>query len=314
MEDPREAMLTDLDVSSCRIGHTDSPVVLLCGGPVKIKERPDDSDPQIQSLRHAITQKSTEFELFRPEEITTWHEDAVFKNLVDFETELAAICSLVVIILESPGSIAELGAFSQLNELREKLVVIKNSAFSEGENKNSFINLGILRHLKETNSRSVKIFPWDINKPHEIDEDTILDSINGIRDSLSEIKKTQVLKITKESHATTLVCELIRIFVALKNIEIVKYALKLGFKLTAEQVHRKLFLLEKFQLISMVEYDGATYYCRTKNKYNKLRLSSSGGKRLDDANITLDCMAYYGKSKDRHRLGAIKHFKGRETQ
>lgn len=314
MKDPREAMLADLEVSLCRIVHTDSPVVLLCGGPVKIKERPDDPDPRIQSLRHAITQTSTEFELFRPEEITTWHEDAVFKNLVDFETELAAICSLVVIILESPGSIAELGAFSQLNELRDKLVVIKNSAFSEGENKNSFINLGILRHLKETNSQSVKIFPWDISKPHEIDEDTILDSINGIGDSLSEIKGTQVLKITKESHATTLVCELIRIFVALKNIEIVKYASKLGFKLTKEQVNRKLFLLEKFQLIGAAPYDGATYHCRTKNKYNKLRLSSAAGKRLEDAKITLDCMAYYEKSKDRHRLGAIKHFNGRKTQ
>jgi len=212
--------------------------------------------------------------------------------------------------LESPGSIAELGAFSQLNELRDKLVVIKSSAFSEGDNRNSFISLGILRHLKETNNRSVKIFPWDISRPHEINEDTILDSISGIGDSLSEIKETQVLKITKESHATTLVCDLIRIFVALKNIEIVKYASTLGFELTTEQVHRKLFLLEKFQLISAVEYDGATYYCRTKNKYNKLRLSSATGKRLEDVNITLDCMAYYEESKDRHRLGAIKHFNG----
>lgn len=309
MKDPREAMLADLEISSCRIVHTDSPVVLLCGGSVIIKERPDDPDPRIQSLRHAITQTSTEFELFRPEEITTWQEDAVFKNLVDFETELAAICSLVVIILESPGAIAELGAFSQLNELRDKLVVIKCSDFSEGENKNSFINLGILRHLKETNNRSVKIFPWDIDNPHEIDNDTIIDAINGIGDSLAEIKETQVLKITKESHATTLVCDLIRIFVALKNIEIVQYASILGFDLSTDQVHRKLFLLEKFQLIKAVEYDGATYYCRTRSKYNKLRLSSAVGKRLEDVKITLDCMAYYEKTKDRHRLGAIKHFK-----
>jgi len=309
MEDPREAMLANLKVSSCRIVHTDSPVVLLCGGLVEIKERADDPDPSICSLRHAITLEDTDFELFRPEEITSWQEDAVFKNLVDFETELAAISSLVVIILESPGSIAELGAFSQQKELRDKLVVIKSSEFSEGGNSSSFINLGILRYLKETNSNCVKIFPWDINKPEEIDRETITDAISGIGDSLAEIGETEVLKKMKQSHATTFVCDLIRIFVALKKVELVKYALKLGFELDAEQVQRKLFLLEKFKLIKPVDYGGATYYCRTKNQYNKLRLSSAGEKRLEDVQVTLDCMTYYEKLKDRHRLGAIKRFK-----
>ncbi len=307
-------MLANLNVSSCRVEHTDSPVVLLCGGLVKIKERVDDPEPRTHSLRHAITKEHPDFELFCPEAITSWQEDAVFKNLVDFETELAAICSLVVVILESPGSIAELGAFSQLNELRDKLLVIKSADFSEGENKSSFINLGILRYLKETNSRSVKIFPWDIKKPHEIDKNTIVDTINGIGESLAEIPETEVLKIEKESHATTVVCDLIRIFVALKKIEIVKYVSILGFELNKEQVHRKLFLLERFKLIKSVEYGGATYYCRTKDQYNKLRLSSVGEKRLEDVQITLDCMAYYGVSKDRHRLGAIKRFKDECSQ
>ncbi|MFC1751068.1 retron St85 family effector protein [Pseudomonadota bacterium] len=307
-------MLADLKLSSCRIVHTDSPIVLLCGGPVKIKERPNDPDPAIRSLRHAITLEQTEFELFRPEEITTWQEDSVFKNLVDFETELAAICSLVVIILESPGSIAELGAFSQLDELRAKLVVIKCSKFSERENKSSFINLGILRHIKETNSRSVKTFPWDISRPHEIEKDTIEDAVNGIGDSLSEIHDTQVLSSEQESHGTTLVCELIRIFVALKRVEIIEYVNLLGFNMSKEKVRRKLFLLENFHLIKAVEYDGATYYCRTNSRYHKLRLSASEGRRLEDVSIILDCNSYYGKSKDRHRLGAIKRFKRENTQ
>ena len=309
MEDPREAMLANLKVSACRIVHTDSPVVLLCGGPVKIKERVSDPDPRIRSLRHAITQVHTDFEIFRPEEVTSWQEDAVFKNLVDLENELAAISSLVVIILESPGSIAELGAFSQLSELRDKLVVINSSDFSEGKNKISFINLGILRHLRETNSQSVKIFPWDINKPHEIERNTIEDAIGGISASLAKIKKLQFLKTTKKSHATTVVCDLIRIFVALKKVEIVEHASKLGFELNGVQVQRKLFLLERFKIIKSVEYDGATYYCRTQNEYNKLRLSFPADKRQEDVEITIDCMAYYEEIKDKHRLGAIRRFK-----
>ncbi len=309
MKDPRDVIQDDLTLSSCRIVNTDSPVVLLCGGLVKIKGHPDDIDPPTKSLRHAITLKCPKFELFRPEEITTWQEDATFKNLVDFETELAAICSLIVIILESPGSIAELGAFSQLNELRAKLVVIRSSYFSEGDNKNSFINLGILRHLKESNQKSVKTFPWNIKKPETIEEETIEDVITGIGDRLAEIRDTETLNAKKESHATTLICELIRIFIALKQVEIIKYAKIFGFDMKKESVKRKLFLLENFNIIKAVEYDGAKYYCRTQYKYNKLRLGAAEGKRLEDVNIILDCQAYYENTKDRHRLGAIKHFK-----
>jgi len=311
MKDPRGEIIADLEISSCRIVHTDTPVVLLCGGIVKIKEHPDFPDPSIESLRHLVVQAETNFELFRPEEITKWQEDAVFKNLVDFETELAAICSLVVIILESPGAIAELGAFSQLNELRDKLVVIKSSSFTKAD---SFINLGILSYLKETNVESVKTFPWDVNKPEEIGNEMVIDIVDEIAARLKKISKTRSLKTTQESHATTLICDLIRIFVALKQAEIYQYSLNLGFKVSLEEVKRKLFLLEKFQLIKLVEYAGATYYCRTKEPYNRLRLSSASKKRLEDTDITLDCLAYYKESRDRHRLGAIRAFREKERE
>jgi len=252
--------------------------------------------------------ESTDFELYRPEEITTWQDGAIFKNLVDLELELAAICSLVVIILESPGSIAELGAFSQLSELREKLLVIKSSTFNEEKNKNSFISLGILRHLKETNPQSVKTFPWDLESPRNIDVATIQDVLSGIGESLSKTGSTQVLSNKYETHSTTLVCELIRNFIALKLFEIVKFLDAFGFVLNADQVKRKLYLLEKFQLVKSVEYGGAEYYFRTKHKYNKLRWGAIKGKRLDDVKIILDCAAYYKNNKDRHRLGAIKDF------
>jgi hypothetical protein len=314
MDDPRIGLIKELNLNSCRVVQTDSPVVLLCGGRVETKSSADASDPPIQSLRHAISLEFSKFELFRPEEITTWQNDAVFRNLVDFETELAAICSLVVIILESAGSIAELGAFSQLEELRNKLVVIKSSFFSEKDYKDSFINLGILRYIQEKNRDGIKVYPWDIGNPEAIEKEIIQDALKGIEDSLLIIPDTQVLKIDREAHATTVVCELIRIFVALKRNEILNYVRTLGFTMDDKKLRRKLFLLENFQLVKVVEYDGTDYYCRTESTYHKLRLSTAGSRKLEDVKIILDCNAYYERTNDRHRLGAIKRFKKENSQ
>lgn len=309
MEDPRKVVLENILPRKCRITNTKSPVVLLCGGPVPaIKTLTDDSDPIITSLRHAIHTQFTKYELFLPEEITTWNDDSIFNNLVDFETELAAICSLVVIILESPGSIAELGTFSQLHDLKEKLLVIKSSYFNKDELKNSFINLGILRYLKESNENSVKIFSWDINNPRCIDKDTIHDVVSGIQVNLSSINNTEILNNEHISHATTVVCDLIRLFVALKQAEIIKYAKYLEFPIETKTLKRKLFLLERFNFIKPFEYDGAKYYCSINDGYNKLRLAFDQNKHIDSTMIPAQCLSYYKHIKDRHRLGAIKDY------
>ncbi len=170
MDDPRDKLLTDLDVKSCKVKFSSTPIVLLCGGVVPEKLYPEAPNPKLQSLRHAITLKSTSYEIFRPEEITSWQSDSVFKNLMDFEKDLASICTLVVIVLETAGAIAELGAFSQLKDLSKKLIVIKSSKFDKDD---SFINLGILRYIASDHKTSVKSYPWDIDAPLSIEDDIL---------------------------------------------------------------------------------------------------------------------------------------------
>lgn len=311
MNDPRDVFFDNLNPDSCRIITSTSPVVLLCGGKVVIKERADDPDPPTPSLRHAIINSSShDVEFYCPEQITSWHEDSTFKNLVQYEIELAAVCSIIVLIIESAGSIAELGAFSQQDELQEKLMVVKSTNFK----KDSFIELGILRFIRESKSilsSPIKSYPWNVKSPSKIEDDVVNDVILSIQEELKSIPKSQSLSDRKVSHATTLIRELIRLFVALKKVEIAKYLDSFCFLISDNALKRKLFILEKFKFIEAVEYDGAIYYCCTDSNYNSLRLSAIKGKRLDAMSISIDCQKYYEKTKDRHRLGAIKLFKSR---
>lgn len=303
MDDPRNTLFDLIDLNSCRIEFSDSPIVLLCGGKVIQKPHPDAPDPEITSFRHAFSLQDTSYEVFRPEEITTWQSDSVFKNLMDFESDLASICSLVVIILESAGAIAELGAFSQLSDLSKKLIVIKSNQFNE----DSFINLGILRHIAKHHASSVKSYPWDINNPKGISHGIINDTISDIEEELNQLPKSKVLKPNMHSHIAVLICEIISLFVAVKESEILHYLDLFGTQIDKDNLKGKLFLLEKFRLVKKQQYSDSIFYIRSREPYHKLRLSAKKGKVIDALRIPIECIEFYKEStKDRHRSRAIK--------
>lgn len=305
-KDPRPILLSNIDFDKARVELSDAPIVLLCGGSVKIKNNPDDTDPPLSSLRDAISRSNFSYEIFRPEEITSWQADGVFKNLMTFETDLAAICTLVVIILESAGSLAELGAFSQLSELSEKIIAVRSSKF---QNDRSFINLGILRYIAEKHKSSIKSYPWNIEDPSSITVELITDVVSDIQDELSKLKKTEVLNLKKSSHVIVLICEIIEYFIALKESEIHDYLDNVGVNISKDELKRKLFLLEEFKLIKKEEYSDSTFYMRSQETYHRLRFTLKSG-RLDLLRFQIECIEYYNtNTKHRNRVRAIAQSK-----
>ncbi|MFX0195472.1 MAG: retron St85 family effector protein [Candidatus Hodarchaeota archaeon] len=81
-------------------------------------------------------------------------------DLLSLENLLAKSVHAVVIILESPGAIAELGAFANHKGLRDKLIVVVDKKYRKAK---SFIVLGPVRYLKE-NTKSLVLF-HNLRKP-----------------------------------------------------------------------------------------------------------------------------------------------------
>ena len=67
------------------------------------------------------------------------------QDLLTLENLLADSANAVVILLQSPGTFTELGAFTNYKKLYNKLIVIIDPRFAR---KRSFINLGPIRFLK----------------------------------------------------------------------------------------------------------------------------------------------------------------------
>lgn len=297
-QDPRPVLLSNIDFAKSRVELSDTPIVLLCGGSVNIKNHPDVPDLPLASLRDAISRSNTAYEIFRPEEIKSWQSDGIFKNLMDFEADLASICSLVVIILESPGSLVELGAFSQLPDLSEKIIAIRSSGFTEDP---SFINLGILRFIAEKHQSSVKSYPWDIKFPEAISSEIIEDIISDIKDELGKLKKCPVFKSSQPSHIIVLICEIIKLFSALKESEILEHLTLIGVEIKKPELKRKLFLLEEFNLIKKETYGDSTFYMRSQEPYHRLSLSLKSEDHPDALRIQMECVEYYNKDSKKHR-------------
>lgn len=126
--------------------HYLAPVVFICG---KHKSRIRDS------LRHQLNKKFPGHYFFYAEDVWKVVSNDPKVNALDVEGELAALSDLVVLIVESPGTFAELGAFANNAALRPKLLPVLDDIF---RNAQSFINTGPVRWVDQEKSGNKCIF------------------------------------------------------------------------------------------------------------------------------------------------------------
>lgn len=126
---------------------------------------------------------SFHYDMFYPEDL---FDELLFgpkhQDLISLEGILADSVDAIVLIIESYGAVAELGAFSSNNKLRKKLICIVDEKYKK---KKSFINYGPLRLLK------------DKHEGHIIysDYDNIQASVDYIRRKISDVKKSMSKKV-----------------------------------------------------------------------------------------------------------------------
>src|SRR5690606_20371369 len=116
--------------------------VFLCGADINQKDK----------IRHQIAQalnRTFRYDIIYPEDI---FDELLFssktKDLLSLEALLAESVDAVVIIPESPGSFAELGAFANDEKLRKKLICVVDKKYQKNR---SFINQGPLKLVKNEN-------------------------------------------------------------------------------------------------------------------------------------------------------------------
>jgi len=221
--------------------------LFLCGGILAAKaEGPGSArDLFLRSLPDPNVYK--EHEIILAERIDgVFDPTSPYKNLIELEIDIAQISDLIVLFSEGYGSLAELGAFSQIPPIAERLMVIlKRSHYDE---KKSFIKNGPIRFLEEKDQETVFAFDWE-TKPHnsnsyvnEASFSSILPDIKtSIDDRISKVPRTHKFDAKNFGHKILLACAIVEFYRAaiLSDIE---DALKwLGIRDTQASTKRMMF-------------------------------------------------------------------------
>ncbi len=120
--------------------------VFLCGGAIE-------NEHNGRSKMASIFNKHSKYELLYPEDI---FDDLLAgpgqHSLLHLENILADGVDAIVLFPESPGSFAEIGAFSNNPRLAQKLIVISDKNY---KSQKSFINYGPYRLIRESKTGAV---------------------------------------------------------------------------------------------------------------------------------------------------------------
>lgn len=166
----REQFISGLHPSSLSYLHSNLPKMLfICGGDEKaFKNR--------SVLESYINRHHSLFLTFRAEyawDVISKDKESSTVNALALEEWLADFSDIVIILVESFGTVAELGAFSLSHPLRKKLLPILDKKFEKEE---SFINTGPVRWVNADSKFGPSIYT---------NFDTILTCMPEIEERLS---------------------------------------------------------------------------------------------------------------------------------
>jgi hypothetical protein len=188
----RDRLVASLTSRKFRFRRSE-PIVFLCGG--------RDSLPRTR-LR-AYLRKYLGVKVFFAEPV--WELIARDRSLgaLQMEAELAELANVVIIIAESPGTFAELGAFSLSSALRPKLLPIIDAKYRT--HTDSFIATGPLRWIDAESIFQPSVF---------VAHDRILECAPDIQDRLSRIPSSPSTLsdlTSSKQHLTLFICDLVGI-------------------------------------------------------------------------------------------------------
>lgn len=174
-------------------------------------------------------------------------------NALELEGHLARLADAVIIIVESAGTLAELGAFANSPSLRAKILPILDVQY---RNEESFVNTGPVRWVSEDSSFAPPI--W-------VSLEQILAAALEVDERLSRIpsaaKRAPASLADSDKHLLFFVCDLVAVFGPCRSVEITRLLEELvpGADAEAELL---LALGVAMKVLNRTSHEGEHHYLR----------------------------------------------------
>jgi DNA-binding transcriptional ArsR family regulator len=255
-----------LRLEDCKIQNAPD-LLFLCGGPMDAKgpyhSARDFFYRHLKRKKHDLAGR-----VRLAEDVNAWFQKAWFRNesafsdLVDVENYLAHLAAVTVLFVESPGSIAELGAFSASDHLHHKILAVINEFHGSDD---SFISDGPVRKLFNHDSSRILYDSWNPKEPNSVEarrafsrvaKDLVssLEALDATRPKQPDFKRDTV------GHTLLLVADLIWLQGAVSRSEVVEVLGAVGCESSLETVSRHLSILQSVGLADRRKRHVETFY------------------------------------------------------
>lgn len=265
--EPLEQLRDQLDPGACRLVNLPGRIWLFGGAFGSDKTAPP------SSLREAFWRKSLSAlpspqlkwtsELEIPEDHQGWWAFSGYDDLLTFERDACHLARAIVLIPESPGSLAELGALAVDDSIVRRLLVVVQRRYLEAPARESFLNLGPLKRADALKNRCVigaagKDLPDD-------DFETIAEFVH---ERLPSLPSTERLRVDLPTHRFLLIADLVDLLLICRPQELQEALKHFKVDLSIHDLERSARLLEFFGLIR-IEHRGSEHFFVRREKADR---------------------------------------------
>lgn len=245
-------------------------LVFVCGGKQSGKPEAPTSMREILLAKAAETGSQGQLggaRVILAEAAVNFLAESSFSNLLDLERFIAAAVNAVVLIVESPGSMCELGAFVMAPEICQKLIVVMQSDHIK---KSSFITSGAIKYFKEQHleehDERVLGYHWQVDRDTciiSVPDHTIEGMLSDLPDSMRRVHSIHAKEFFRHNmdghkvYLTLAFCHLIR---AAKLIDLKRCFEFAGIDIAEKKLRHCLDILQICELVKCVRQGKLDYY------------------------------------------------------
>ena len=278
-----EELLGYVDLNELRF-QWPSAFIFFCGG----SSSEDPKDPV--SLRHYLLNEKKigprlNAKVILAEAANQLYRDSSYTDLITYEEDIAKISRLILLIAESAGSLAELGAFSSSSQIKKKLSVLMQHKYFDAE---SFVRFGPIKRLQKEDEKKVAFFPWRVNGKGRVIKlsvkDHVTEIVQFINDRIAEVPRTFQFGLDSNRHVRdfAIVLWISSIAQAITADRISEYAGKLGHPITRARVLDCFYCMKLAGWMELCPYSGSTYLIRKSMIEVVDRFAFSVGSKIKD--------------------------------
>ena len=252
-------LYNDLDLDRLRVIRP-SKFLFLCGGGVS---NPNYKASSLRDYLYRVrpTQARLRTELVLAEKATQLYRDTHYADLISFEEDIARIAAVVLVIAESPGALAELGAFATNDAISRVLRIILQEKYASSE---SFIRFGPVRRIENRDREFVGFFPWRVHRngvlvirsaqPHYVD------IVRFIRQHLNSVPSSELYRNKTDSAAFYIIYWVLYLGVAVPPSILCECLDKLIPDLGQREALNKVYCMRIAGWVGVTSYSGRDYY------------------------------------------------------